>query len=555
MHKTMDETLGRRPSPRREAGGAPASLPDFAGDNAFAADPVLGACLEAGLDEVAEEELGEAGAYWGSAEAQEVARIAAEHGPSFRRHDHEGRRIDQVETHPAYHALLNRSVAAGLLSSAWEEGGEEHNQHRLRAARVFLTAGCERGHLLPVSATHAAVAALAHAPDLEAEIFPLVASRRYDRRPLPLAEKEGALVSFALAGRETGGNLAAVRGDLAGGDRVSVTGECWFVAAPSVDLLFVLAETAKGPAAVMVPRFAPENAGAVVVEALVPAGGLAAQAFASVTLEGAAGRLVGEPGRGLQVLRDVRTLTQLDATVIAAGALRIGVARAAHHARYAVAGGRAPLADLLHARVVADLALESAAVTALAIRLAHAFDTAFERDGDHAIARVVTPAARIYALRTAPAFAAEVAAALGPMAAGAQHPAARIGPDLLTLSEWQGRATDAATELAATLARDGNVLADALDEIGADIGQQNLDILEDVQRLGERAAADPTAALAFAEQLAMAAAAAAMRRNLPRVVADAYLASRLRDRFRAGYGALDGRFDAAAIIDFILPEA
>jgi putative acyl-CoA dehydrogenase len=550
----MDETLSRRPSPRRDAEGSPsrAAAPDFSGDNAFAADPVLGACLEAGLDEATEEELGEAGAYWGSVEAHEVARIAVEHGPGFRRFDHEGRRVDQVEMHPAYHALLNRGVTAGVLSSAWEEGGEEHNQHRLRAARLFLTAGCERGHLLPVSATHAAVAALAHAPDLEAELFPLIASRRYDRRPVPLAEKEGALVTFALSERPSAESL---RGDLSGSDRVTVSGERWLVAAPGADMILVLAETAQGPAAVMVPRHAPENTGAVTIETLVAPVGLGAQAFAAVAFDGATGRLVGEPGRGTQVLRDARTLTQLDSAVIAAGALRNGVARAAHHARYAVAGGRAPIADPLQARVLADLALESAAITALVIRVAHAFDTAFEREGDHAIARIVTPAARIHALKAAASFAAEVTAALGSTAAGAGHPAARIGPDLIALAEWQGRATDAAADLAVTVARDGNVLADALDELGADIGQQNLDILEDVQRLGERAAGDPAVAFVFAEQLAMAAAAAAMRRNLPRVVADAYVTSRLRDRYRTGYGALDGRFDAAAIIDFILPEA
>jgi len=52
----------------------------------------------------------------------------------------------------------------------------------------------------------------------------------------------------------------------------------------------------------------------------------------------------------------------------------------------------------------------------------------------------------------------------------------------------------------------------------------------------------------------MVGAASAMRRNLPRVVCDAFIASRLRGGYTAQHGTLDSRFDAEAIIDFIVPE-
>lgn len=554
----MDETLSRRAGARRATAAsprAPARQPDYAGLNAFASDPVLTASLDSTLDETTEDELTTLGTYWGSSEAQEVARLATAHGPALRPDDFEGRRIDQLEIHPAYHALMNRSVSAGLLSSAWEEG-EDRRQHRLRAATLFLTAQCERGHLLPISATHAAVAALAHMPDLEAELFPLIASRRYDRRPVPLDDKEGATVTLALAERGAGVDRAAVamRGEITGGDRIHVTGEKWFVCAPASDMALVLCTTPEGPTAAMVPRFAPENAEAIRIAGLKSVGGFAAQAIAGVAFDGAAARLVGEPGRGLQVLRDVRTLTQLDAVVIAAGAMRAAVSRVAHHARYAQSLDRALIAQPLHARVLADLALESAAQTALAMRLAIAFDQAFERDGDHALARLVTPAARVYALTIAPSFAIEAVEAIGAHAAISTHPAARIATDLAALAQWDGTTNEAALEVAAMVERDPAVLRDALDEIGADLGGQNEDIVEDIARLGERAAQDASLARTFAEQLAMAAAAAAMRRNLPRMISEAYIASRLRERFRAAYGALDGRFDAGAVIEFVVPE-
>ena len=559
MQKTTDETLTRRIGLRRgESGSSPRDRPrsaEYAGHNAFAVDPVLTACLDSALDEAAEDELSGLGAYWGSVEAQEVARIATANSPTLRSHDFDGNRIDQLEVHPAYHALMNRSVLAGLCSSAWEDG-EGHRAHRMRAATLYMTAQCERGHLLPVSATHAAVAALAYAPDLESDLFPLVASRRYDRRALPPDSKEGATVTLALSERGAGLERAAVttRADPAGGDRMRISGEKWFVCAPTSDMALLLAKTAEGPTAVMVPRFAPENLDTSRIDALAEVGGLSSQAVARVTFDNAIGRLVGEPGRGLQVLREVRTLTQLDCSVIAAGSMHAAVARATHHARFRQSFGHPLIAHPLHGRTLADLALESAAQTALAMRTAAAFDQAFERDGDYALARIVTPAARLHALEVAPKLALEACACIGAPAFVATHPNARIAADCAALVQWDGTANEAALDLASTVERDPAVLVDALEELGPDLGSENDDLVADVQRLGERAAEDAGLARAFAEQLAMLAAAASMRKNLPRAVADAYIASRLRERYRAGYGSLDGRFDAEAILDFVAPE-
>jgi len=545
----MDEALSRRDAPRRLPGDAPTVAPmaDFDGHNAFADDPVLAAALDGAADGSADD-LDARGAYWGSADAQEVARLAIVNPPALRREDLEGRPLDQIDMHPAYHALTNRSVTAGLLSSAWEEG--EARPHSLRAARLFLAAGCERGHLLPLSATHAAVASLAYAPDLEAELFPLIATRRYDRRPLPVDDKDGVLISLALAEREG----APTRGDLGEGDTMRLNGTKTLVCLPQADLLLVLAGTTEGPTAALVSRHGPENIGAVRTEGLCDLGGLAAQAVATVTLAGAEGRLVGAPGHGLKVLRDMRTLTQLDSAVMAAGAVRRVVARAVHALRMPEDGHAPRIEEPLHARLAADLALTSAAQTALALRLAGAFDGAFERDGDHAIARVLTPAARIYALKSAVAVAAEARDLLAPAGLGRLHPAARAVADLAVLDQWDGSASDAALELVGLISRDRNVLADALDELGADLGSQNADLVDRTLTLGREAEEDPGLARAFADQLAMVGAASAMRRNLPRVVADAFISARLRGGYTAQYATLDSRFDATAIVEFTVPE-
>ena len=528
MHKTMDETLSRRAALRRpdEASLAP-RMADFDGNNAFASDPVLTASLEGALQEETEEELRALGGLLGARpDAQEVARLAVANPPTLRREDFEGRRIDQVEMHPAYHALTNRSVANGLLSSAWEEGEDAH-QHCLRAATLFLTAGCERGHLLPLSASHAAVASLVYAPDIEGELFPLIASRRYDRRPLPSEDKEGSLITLAILERIQSDTGTATFGEIGSGDTVRISGEKAFVALPQADFHLVLAVTTEGPTAALVSRYAPENADAVRADALCDFGGLDGQAIATVRFEEARGRLIGEPGRGLQVLRDVRTLTQLDSAVIAAGTVRRQVARAVHALRTRQARGRPMIADPLYTRLAADLALTSAAQTALAIRLAAAFDHAFEHDGHHAVARVLTPAARVFTLKSAIPVAAEARDLIGPAAMARHHPAARAAADLAVLDQWDGSANEAALELVALVSRDRNVLATALQELAGDLGSQNADLIDRTPRAWPRGRRPtPASPAPFADQLAMVGAASAMRRNLPRIVADAFVSAR-----------------------------
>ncbi|MEM8551537.1 MAG: acyl-CoA dehydrogenase family protein [Pseudomonadota bacterium] len=560
MHKTMDETVGRRAAVRRIDDGPSETSPRragaFAGTNSYSSDPILGALVDAALDEESEEDLLALGAYWGSAEAHEVARIAWCNRPTIRRDDFDGRRIDQVELHPAAHALLNRSVAAGLLSSAWEEGEAAH-QHRLRAAALFLAAGTERAHLTAASATHAAVAALAYAPDIEAEVFPLVASRRYDRRALPAEDKDGVLISLAISERERDGVRGGLgtRGELLTGDGIRIKGEKTFVCAPNADYLLTLVRTPEGPTAALVARHAPENADSFAVESIVSFGGMEAQAIATVRFFGAIGRTLGEPGRGVQVLRDVGTLLQLDAAVVCAGSLRSVLSRAGHVLRTHVSTGARPLLeDPLTMRLVADVALTSAAQTALALRAAGAFDRAFERDGDHAVARVLTPAARVFCEKSGIAAAAEMREVIGGIALPADNPAARAGADMTVFCQWVGSANQAAHELVALVARDGRVLDDALDELGADLGNQNSDLIDRTAALGREAVADPGLARAFADQLAMVGAASAMRQSLPRMVSDAFISARLRGGYTALHGALDGRFDAAALIDFIIPE-
>ncbi|MCP4382758.1 MAG: DNA alkylation response protein, partial [Hyphomicrobiales bacterium] len=148
--------------------------PPFYGVNLFSSDPALNTLVD-GVPQTVIEQLAGHGQAWGTAETFELGRLANAHPPVLKAYDAIGNRIDNVEFHPAYHALMRRSIAAGLHASIWDAGEGEGSVRTLaRAARMFMTVQAEAGHLGPMTTTTAAVAALAHAPDLASRWLPKI---------------------------------------------------------------------------------------------------------------------------------------------------------------------------------------------------------------------------------------------------------------------------------------------------------------------------------------------------------------------------------------------
>ncbi len=94
--------------------------PPYGGINLFEADPLLNSAAS-GFPDAVRADLSELGAFWGTHEAREFARLANRHTPELERYSAKGERIDQVKFHPAYHALMRRSVLAGLHCSAFDQ--------------------------------------------------------------------------------------------------------------------------------------------------------------------------------------------------------------------------------------------------------------------------------------------------------------------------------------------------------------------------------------------------------------------------------------------------
>src|SRR5690606_15106508 len=91
----------------------------------------------------------------GSAGTLELGRLANDNPPRLRAFDRFGRRIDEVEFHPAWHALRTMLVGEGVHSSPWS--GPAADSAQLRTAKFLLFSQVENGTQCPVTMTWAAV--------------------------------------------------------------------------------------------------------------------------------------------------------------------------------------------------------------------------------------------------------------------------------------------------------------------------------------------------------------------------------------------------------------
>src|SRR5207244_11710655 len=156
--------------------------PPFWDVDLFAVDRPLAEAVAANGGASAEAGLSEFGKHWGSAAMAERGRLANENTPKLRIFDSRGNRRDEVEFHPAYHELMAHSAHAGVHNSTWDATGKSAGgaSEVMRAAKFYMAAQVETGHLCPITMTRASVAALAEQPELLARVMPVLGTRAYD---------------------------------------------------------------------------------------------------------------------------------------------------------------------------------------------------------------------------------------------------------------------------------------------------------------------------------------------------------------------------------------
>ena len=532
--------------------------PPFAGLNLFLSDPVLGALVE-GVPQPVISQMTDFGGQLGTPEAFELGRIANASPPVLRSFDANGFRIDQVEFHPAYHALMRRSVAAGLHCSVWDILDEEGSVRAVsRAARLYMTVQVEAGHICPMTMTNASVAAIAHAPHLADTWLPRIRTRRYDAAQRPLSDKPGALIGMGMTEKQGGSDVNSnTTAAIDSGDGVwRITGHKWFLSAPASDAFLVLAQTVDGLSCFLVPRYLPDGSlNGISLMRLKDKLGNRSNATAEVEFENTAAWLVGESGHGVATILDMVTLTRLDCAVASAGMMRLALAEAVHHARNRKAFGKLLIDQPLMTRVLADMALDSIAASALAFRLAESYDRAADSPSEAAYARLMTPAVKYWVTKVAPGMIGEAMECLGGNGYIEESRLPRLYREAPVNSIWEGTGNIMALDVLRVLRKSSEPLEAVLANIEDALGGTAKSTLNVLRAATAVALADEGSARILTEQLAMTVAAAALRRRFPSVVADAFLETRLGKPWRTTYGMLDSRFDAKAFVNYVCPES
>jgi len=313
-----------------------------------------------GFDREAFHALGEE---MGSATMQEHARLANTVKPVLHTHDRNGRRIDQVEFHPSYHRLMGSALRHSLHGAPWTGKPGAHIE---RAAGFMLFTEAEPSVLCPVSMSYAVTPALRANPAIAADWMPKIASREYDERFLPFAQKTAVTLGMGMTEKQGGSDVRAnttraeFDADTAWGRAYRVTGHKWFMSAPMCDAFLVLAQSAGGLSCFFLPRVLPDGSvNAMQVLRLKDKLGNHANASSEVEFENASAWLVGDEGRGVPQILAMGALTRLDCALGTAGLMRQALSLALHHCEQREAFGRPLIEQPLMRNVLADLALES----------------------------------------------------------------------------------------------------------------------------------------------------------------------------------------------------
>ena len=365
----------------------------------------------------AAKELSEFGRHWGSAAMAERGRLANENTPKLRTFDSRGNRRDEVEFHPAYHELMAHSAHAGLHNSTWSADGRPAGAPAevVRAAKFYMAAGVETGHLCPITMTRASVAALAVQPDILKKTMPVIGTRAYDPSFAPWPSKRGMTLGMGMTEKQGGtdvrSNMTRAERD---GDAYRITGHKWFMSAPMCDAFLVLAQADQGLSCFFMPRFRPDGSvNAIQFQRLKDKLGNRSNASSEVEFFGAYGELVGEEGKGIRTIIQMVQLTRQDCAIASVGLMRSGLAHALHHTRHRSVFQKHLADQPLMRAVLSDMALHVEASIALVMRLCRAFDHAPANANEAAYMRLLTPAIKYWTCKSAPGFLYEAMECLG----------------------------------------------------------------------------------------------------------------------------------------------
>ena len=529
--------------------------------NLFSSDLALQDCVRREGAHWAFGELNAAGAELGTCTVFEHGRLANRFAPVLQNFNARGERIGAIQFHSSWHALMRGIAARGYHSSPWAPGGPgqdapKSGAHAARAAGYLMQAQVESGSLCPTTMTYGAIAAMRRDAALARQWVPRLLARDYDARDVPFERKRSGLIGMGMTEKQGGSDVRANTTRAARGADGSyrITGHKWFFSAPQCDAHLVLAQASGGLSCFFMPRRLPDGTlNGIYIQRLKDKLGNRSNASAEVEFVDAWASLLGEEGRGVATILEMGTFTRLDCCTGSAGMMRQAVVQALHHAQHRKAFGSSLIDQPLMRDVLAELAVESEAATALSLRLARAFDS--EQPGEIALRRALTSAAKFWVCKRGCELDAEAMEVLGGNGYTEELPLARIAREMPVNSIWEGSGNIMCLDVLRAFAKSALTREAVLDELSRARGAHRAydgaftRFAADLQA----AAVDETRARRFAQSFVTLMQAALLICGATgagsRAVAEAFCATRLGDSgWGAVFGASDAPVDGAAIL-------
>lgn len=524
--------------------------------NLYATDCALREALARYAPGVAAEEFATLGERAGHAETIALGFEANEHPPELRTHDRFGNRIDHVYFHPAWHTLLRHATHAGLHAAPWRDNTDF--PHLRRAAKFYLWGQVESGHGCPISMTYAAAPVLRSQRSIADIWLPALTNAQYDPRLVPVAQKSSALCGMGMTEKQGGSDVRAnqtraVPATRSGaGNEYLLTGHKWFCSAPMSDAFIVLAQASTGLSTFLVPRVLPDGTqNPFAIVRLKNKLGNRSNASAEVEFDATHGWLIGDEGEGLQRIVEMVNYTRLDCAIGSAALMRAALVQSIHHAMYRRTFGALLIDHALMHNVLADLAIESEAATALFMRVARAVDDSQHDAAAAPLRRLGTALCKYYVCKRTPSAVGEALECLGGNGYVEESVMPRLYREAPLNSIWEGSGNINALDVLRILHKQPEAYAAWRDEL-APIRDEprvasHVTQLEQDLREGSEAQAR-----SIAERMALLWQASLLLAHAPAIVGDAFIAGRILSPART-LGSLPRGLALRAIVERAAP--
>jgi putative acyl-CoA dehydrogenase len=247
--------------------------------------------------------------------------------------------------------------------------------------------------------------------------------------------------------------------------------------------------------------------------------------------------------------------TRLDCAIGSTGIMRGALSQAMHHAGLRSAFGKLLKDQPLMQNVLADMALETEAATALSMRLARAFD-AQEDEAENLLRRILTPVAKFWICKRCPTLVAEAMEVHGGNGYVDEGPMPRLFKQSPLNSIWEGSGNVMCLDTLRAMGRHPKSLDVLAAEIAPALGKNRAydgfvaklkDALGNPQDI-ELRSRELTQGIALAMQGAL------LLCHAPQAVAEAFCATRLApNHWGTVFGALPANTDFATILERAWP--